>query len=211
MNNSKNPESRADRRKHKENRLLNILIGAVVLAIIIVAFIVIPGGKEQAREENKQNEPEENVQKQEEGQIEQPVQEPEDEAQNDAEDEEEALEDTKELHVTEPVDDAVIEKTIIDPSWEPIPTAQEGEHASLYDGSSVDWQEKVQALSYATGLAEDDMTIWKLKNGGSPQKSIGIVSSKDTTEKYRVYLEWVDGTGWQPTEMDVLKTLDFEY
>lgn len=209
MNNSKNPESRADRRKHKENRLLNILIGAVVLAIIIVAFIVIPGGKDQSKEENK---PEEKITKPEDKPVEQPVQIPEDEAEHDeGEEEEEVPEDDQEPIVTEPVNDPVIAQSIIDPSWEPIPTAQEGEHVSLYDGSSVDWQEKIQALSYATGLTEDNMTIWKLKNGGSPQKSIGIVSSKDTSEKYRVYLEWVDGTGWQPTEMDVLKTLDFKY
>ena len=72
-------------------------------------------------------------------------------------------------------------------------------------------QKKQQALAYATGLSQDSMIFWKIKNGGGPQKSVGIVSSKDKVEKYRVYLEWVDGKGWKPVKMDVLKTLDFEY
>ena len=63
---------------------------------------------------------------------------------------------------------------------------------------------KLKALAYATGLSKDTMIIWKIKNGGSPQKSIGIVSTKDKVEKYRVYLEWVDGKGWKPVKMDVL-------
>ena len=67
-----------------------------------------------------------------------------------------------------------------------------------------DWNEKTMHISYAINLTEDDIIIWKIKNGGSPQKSIGIVSSKDKVEKYRVYLEWVDEKGWKPVKMDVL-------
>lgn len=51
------------------------------------------------------------------------------------------------------------------------------------------------------------MYIIFVGNGGSPQKSIGTVTSKDQTEKYRIYLEWVDGQGWKPTQMDVLNQL----
>lgn len=108
-------------------------------------------------------------------------------------------------------DDAVVDETISNTSWEPIGTSQQGNHVSVYDGKSKDWQEKEKALSYATGLSHEDMIFWKIKNGGSPQKSIGIVSSKDKSAKYRVYLEWVDGEGWKPTQMDVLNTLDFKY
>ena len=96
-------------------------------------------------------------------------------------------------------------------SWKPIGTTQTGEHVSLYDGKSVDWEEKKQAIAYATGLPSDSMIFWKIKNGGGPQKSIGIVSSRDSKEKYRVYLEWIDGQGWKPVKMDILTTLDFDY
>lgn len=108
-------------------------------------------------------------------------------------------------------EDAVVDETISNTSWKPIGTAQSGNHVSQYDGASVDWQEKKKALAYATGMTENDMIFLKIKNGGSPQKSIGIVSSKDKSKKYRVYLEWVDGEGWKPTQMDVLNTLDFNY
>lgn len=108
-------------------------------------------------------------------------------------------------------DEDIIAETIVSGSWQPIGTTQTGEHASQYDGKSVDWIEKKQALAYATGLPQDSMLFLKIKNGGSPQKSVGIVSSRDKAEKYRVYLEWVDGEGWKPVKMDVLKTLDFEY
>ncbi len=108
-------------------------------------------------------------------------------------------------------DDAIIAETITNASWQPIGTTQTGEHASQYDRASVDWAEKQQALAYATGLSQDSMIFWKIKNGGGPQKSVGIVSSKNKAEKYRVYLEWVDGQGWKPVKMDVLNTLDFDY
>lgn len=99
----------------------------------------------------------------------------------------------------------------MNPAWEPIGTEQSGEHVSVYKRNSVDWKEKEQALIYATGISAENMIIWKLKNGGSPQKSIGIISTKDKTEKYRVFLEWVDNEGWKPVKMDVLTTLDFNY
>ena len=107
--------------------------------------------------------------------------------------------------------DEIIDETVINASWEPIGTTQTGEHASQYDRASVDWVEKQQALAYATGLSQDSMIFWKIKNGGGPQKSVGIVSSTNKAEKYRVYLEWVDGEGWKPVKMDVLNTLDFDY
>lgn len=108
-------------------------------------------------------------------------------------------------------DDPVISETIIDSAWQPIGTSQTGNHVSLYDGESVDWQEKKQAIAYSTGIPEESLIYWKIKNGGSPQKSVGIVSTKDKSKKYQVHLEWVDGEGWKPVKMDVLNTLEFDY
>ncbi|MBD7906893.1 YrrS family protein [Sporosarcina sp. Sa3CUA8] len=130
----------------------------------------------------------------------------------DSEDSSEKKDNEKEGTVTYTAsEDAVVDETVSNTSWKPIGTSQSGNHVSQYDGSSVDWQEKKKALAYATGMTENDMIFLKIKNGGSPQKSIGIVSSKDKSKKYRVYLEWVDGEGWKPTQMDVLNTLDFNY
>ncbi|PIC91287.1 hypothetical protein CSV71_01355 [Sporosarcina sp. P21c] len=96
-------------------------------------------------------------------------------------------------------------KVVVNPDWKPIGTKQSGEHVSKYDGQSDDWYEKKKAISYATGLSEDQLYFDRIQNGGSPQKSEGIVRSKDNSKKYKVYLEWVDGQGWKPVRMDVLK------
>lgn len=96
-------------------------------------------------------------------------------------------------------------KVVVNPDWKPVGTKQSGEHVSKYDGQSDDWYEKKKAISYATGMSEDQLYFDRIQNGGSPQKSEGIVRSKDNSKKFKVYLEWVDGQGWKPVKMEVLK------
>lgn len=226
--------SRTRRKKgrNRSNRILNLLIGIVVVLIIIVASsILLKGGNDQADEkdvadrieledESTLGEETEDGQttgdednagegKSDQGEDDRVISE---ERQTDRDDEAEETDSHSPGKVTiVPSTDEVIAETVIDTSWQPIGTTQTGEHVSLYDGKSVDWKEKEKALAYATGLPYDSMIFWKIKNGGGPQQSIGIVSSKDRAEKYRVYLEWVDGQGWKPVKMDVLTTLDFDY
>jgi hypothetical protein len=107
--------------------------------------------------------------------------------------------------------DPIVEETVINTSWEPVGTKQKGDHVSVYQKDSVDWNEKVNAVAYATGLDANNMYVMMIKNGGGPQKSIATVQSKDESEKYRVHMEWVDGEGWKPVKMDVLKTLEGAY
>ncbi|WP_158233023.1 MULTISPECIES: DUF1510 family protein [unclassified Sporosarcina] len=96
-------------------------------------------------------------------------------------------------------------KVVVNPDWKPVGTKQSGEHVSKYDGQSDDWHEKKKAISYATGMSEDQLYFDRIQNGGSPQKSEGIVRSKDNSKKFKVYLQWVDGQGWKPVKMEVLK------
>lgn len=107
--------------------------------------------------------------------------------------------------------DPIVEETVINTSWEPVGTKQKGDHVSVYQKDSVDWNEKVNAVAYATGLDANNMYVMMIKNGGGPQKSIATVQSKDESEKYRVHMEWVDGEGWKPVKLDVLKTLEGAY
>ncbi len=223
MSNSEEKLSRLNRRKGRKrsDKILNVLIGIVLLAIVIVTTLIFSGGEKE--EVNEALTVPKETQK---------------ETPDIAEDEEE-LEDSEGLTEEESLlegidvleeddaevekddasgivtylysDDKLIEQSIINPSWEPIATEQTGEHVSVYDKKSVDWVEKEQAIAYATGLSADNMITWRIQNGGSPQKSVGIVSSMDKVEKYRVYLEWVDGEGWKPERLDVLKTLNFDY
>lgn len=215
MNNSNDQQTRESRHKRqKEDRLLNVLIAAVILAILIVGSVVISGNPKSPEKAAKKGQDEEVTEPKD---LDEPNPMP-DEQEADTEqtmsDEEEVeTEETEgeETRVITDVSDGIVSQSIVDEAWEPIPTAQQGAHSSSYDRDSVDWQEKLEAISYATGLSEDGMILWKVKNGGSPQKSIGIISSKDQSEKYRVYLEWVDNEGWKPVKMDVLNTLNFDY
>ncbi|GKV66757.1 MULTISPECIES: DUF1510 family protein [Sporosarcina] len=218
--------SRMSRKKGKKDKLLNILIGVVILLILIVGVTYIAGnGKDEAKEESQtENAPKEPIV------IEEPNDEVAKDKEEDAPEKESADENEMDEHVegqivnennpdkledndgdsvtVAPSSDNNVKETVIDSDWKPVGTSQTGEHVSKYDGESDDWNEKKQAIAYATGLSEDQMIFWRIQNGGGPQKSEGIVSSKDKSEKYKVYLEWVDGEGWKPVKMDVLNTLE---
>ncbi|PFA64491.1 DNA primase [Bacillus sp. AFS015802] len=116
-------------------------------------------------------------------------------------------EDDSKMKVEES-DETNVEKNMVHPDWKPIGTEQTGEHVSSYEQGSVDWQEKIKAISYATGIPESNMTVWWVEGNGGPQKSMATVTAKDTKTPYRVYLQWIDGKGWQPTKVQELKEND---
>ena len=91
-----------------------------------------------------------------------------------------------------------------DGPWEPIGTKQNGEHVSIYKKGTLDWKEKELAIAYGAGLLNEETIYWWIGNGGSPQRSIGRVSSKVNPDKiYVVTIEWVDGKGWKPIDVEV--------
>ena len=221
--------SRLNKKKNNNNRsnsILNIMIALVfTLVIIIGATLIFGGGDDSADPESVEVAPEtenqtseedavtaeENDLEEEQAQEEAAKEEEEEEKAKDEEEEEEE-EETKGGTITrEDSNDPIVSETIVNTSWEPIGTSQSGDHVSSYQKNSVDWNEKIEAVTYATGLSENDMYVMMVQNGGGPQKSIATVQSKDQSEKYRVFLTWVDGEGWKPEKMDVLKTLDGAY
>lgn len=207
--------SRMSRKKgNRTNKILNLLIGIVVVLILIVgASFMKKDEPEQAEEQQTENSQEDSTEPvvEESDEQENDVEEPQEDDEQPADEEDEAEEPAEESITTIPSTEPHVAETIIDENWEPIGTQQTGAHVSLYDGESVDWYEKKKAIAYATGMSEDQMIFWRIQNGGSPQKSVGIVSSLDKSDKYRVYLEWVDGEGWKPVKMDILNTLEFNY
>jgi len=233
-----NPETRYTSRSNRSrkpngmSKLLNVLIGVVVVLIVITAGFIFLGGDE--KDEAATNNTEEtstdlessNNETEDETEIGSEEIASEDEntegtTEDDGATEEEAT-TTEEETVNEdsttggtvtssPSDDALVSDSIVNTEWKPVGTSQTGEHTSVYSTDHVDWDEKVKALAYTTGLSADNMIIWHIGNGGSPQKSIGVVSSNNKEEKYRVYLQWVDGEGWKPEKMETLKTLDGAY
>lgn len=222
-------DTRLDQRNHKrkKNNILNILIGIVILLIIIVTVNIVTGDDEkesanqsdvttELEEDNVESESIEEEEDKESEEVEGDSTESTDSSSSndDTTSEKEENEDTdvEENEAgtvsTEPSNDTNVESVIVDSGWEPIGTEQSGEHVSSYDSSSVDWDEKVKALAYAANLDTSSMYVKFLGNGGSPQKSIGTVTSKDGSEIYRISLEWIDGEGWKPTKKEKLKTLE---
>ncbi|MBY4604763.1 MULTISPECIES: YrrS family protein [Bacillus] len=111
----------------------------------------------------------------------------------------------KDAKVTEGGSSSDVEKTYENPDWKAVGTEQTGEHAATYDSSSQDWAEMLKAISYATGVSTDHMTVLWLGNNGSPQDAKGKILDKTTGDKYQVTITWVDEKGWKPTKVEKLK------
>ncbi|MBY0154408.1 YrrS family protein [Cytobacillus oceanisediminis] len=216
-------ESRFGKRekRKKTNIILNSLIAFVIVLIIVVSAKIFLSGNndqavpadEQTASESKQNE---SSQEDQDNDIEQDKSKDKEKAdkesdkeekeaeENEAEDE---SEEDKEQVVTEGGSGPDVEKTIENPAWKPVGTSQSGEHTAVYDQNHVDWQEMLSAISYATGIEQGNMTVWFLGNNG-PNSSVGTISTKDQSEKYRVYIDWVDGEGWKPSKVEVLNAIN---
>jgi len=232
--------SRSNRpnKPNRTNKILNALIGLVVVMIVITAGIIFLGNDdsekadsnndtEDTQSSDEESETaEESVASKEETEVGSEEIASDDESSQGTEEEaieEEVIEDEAiEEETTEdpttggtvtstPSNDPLISERIVNTSWKPVGTTQTGEHTSVYSEGHVDWDEKIKAIVYTTGLSTDNMIVWRIANGGSPQKSVGVVSSKNKEEKYRVNLQWVDGEGWKPEKMETLKTLNGAY
>ena len=89
-------------------------------------------------------------------------------------------------------------------NWDPVGTEQEGPHTTTYEEGSTDRIEIQRAVVMVTGIEEDNMIEHWIGRGGE-QEVIATVSDHDLENYYRVYLQWVDEEGWQPTMIEELK------
>ncbi|MDQ1001412.1 hypothetical protein QFZ28_001812 [Neobacillus niacini] len=205
-------------KRKKTNLILNGLIVIVLALIFFVAYTIFLSGDDKAAPKEEQtkiaaNESSEKGDKNTEDKT------PVEENEKDSDSEESADEESEEASAPEQVDEsqAVITegdgssnvlRTIENPAWKPVGTVQTGEHAPVYDSSSVDWQEMLKAISYATGLEQSNMTVyWLGRDKSSGNGTFSTVASKDKTQKYNVYLQWVDGEGWKPTKVEELSAI----
>lgn len=220
MNDFQKQQSRISERgrKRKQNRMLNLLIAVVVILIIVVGISVFSGGSgdggksSQPTSGESSNGPDNNgSQKGTPGDSDNQNEDDQDQATagDSSNDESKADDDQQKDSDKQKEKDKDKEDKKKDGGpdgpWKAIGTDQdqEGEHVSSYDKGSKDWDEKVQALLYATGI-DGDYTLWRLGNGGSPQKSTGVISSKKNPgKKYEVQLKWLKDKGWKPTSVDV--------
>ncbi|MEH7074136.1 YrrS family protein [Neobacillus drentensis] len=230
MTNDLNSKSRSGYRakRKKTNIVLNSLIIVVLLLIIFVAYNIFATGNDNAssKKETTKTEQKENVQKETEQKDTEAVTTNENDSVTDPATEEEdtstpteesttsedtsapeAADESQEV-VTEGDGNSNVLKVTENPSWQPVGTSQSGEHTAVYDQSSVDWQEMLKAISYATGLDQSNMTVyWLGRDKSTPNGSFSTVASKDKQQKYNVYLQWVDGQGWKPTKVEEINEI----
>jgi len=217
-------------KRRKTNLILNSLIVVVVLLILFVAYnIFASDNDETASPKTPKTEQKQSVQKEKtankasEQKTSADDNSSTEETAGDTQDQDETAADKTTTDGTKATDgadqsQAVVSnggassnvlKTIENPAWKPIGTSQTGEHTPQYSSSSIDWQEMLNAISYATGLEQSNMTVyWLGRDRSTENASVGTVYSKDKQQKYRVYIKWVDGEGWMPTKVEELAQLE---
>ncbi|WP_078428946.1 YrrS family protein [Alkalihalobacterium alkalinitrilicum] len=191
------------RKKRRLNRLLNVAIGVVAILIIYFAIqLFFSSGSEEAiadhdQEEQQEEHNEENTEQLIEENTD--IDSAQDETSKNEIENEELREEDEEEDEEEGFNDEVRPG-----DWQPIGTVQsepfelESQHFSK---DHVNWKEMTHAIQYATGL-DDDITIWRIENGGNPQSAVGTVSGRDNKHTpYRVRIEWVPERGWKPVEV----------
>lgn len=234
MTNDFTSNSRSGNRakRKKTNIVLNGLIIVVLLLIIFVAYNIFATGNDNASPKNDTTKTEQKATEQkdtEQKETEEVTSNGDDNVTDSAAEEDEQSEETSTQENSETPDDATVPedadksqevvtegdgtnnvvRVTENPSWQPVGTSQTGEHTAVYDQSSVDWQEMLNAISYATGLDKGNMTVyWLGRDKSTTNGSFSTVASKDNQQKYNVYLQWVDGQGWKPTKVEELTEID---
>jgi cytoskeletal protein RodZ len=198
------------RQKRRKGILLNVFIGIVLLAAVTVAYQAFftssnetaatkteqkkEANKESSKKKEKSTDNKEAVKKKESAKNKDKTGQSA-EASKPVKDEKVVLKDQQNPNVAE---------AYTNPSWKPIGTSQSEPHTTKFDMSSQDWKEMTKTISYALDIPEDTLTILFLGNNG-PNKAIGTVQARDTKQKYKVYIEWVENQGWQPTLVQQMK------
>ncbi|WHX99406.1 YrrS family protein [Neobacillus sp. DY30] len=205
-------------KRKKTNLILNSLIAIVLALIFFVAYTIFLSGDDKTSPKEEQTKTEANKASEKEDKNTEDKTAVEDK-EKDTDSEESADEESEEASAPEQADESQaiitegdgssnVARTIENPAWKPVGTVQTGEHTPVYDSSSVDWQEMLKAISYATGLEQSNMTVyWLGRDKTTGTGSFSTVASKDKTQKYNVYLEWVDGEGWKPVKVEELSAI----
>jgi hypothetical protein len=197
--------------RRRQNGVLNIAIGIVLLAVVIVAYQlfftsdnteqVASSDKKVAQQTEKEKEAAKKTEKEEAAKKKAEEQKKkEEEAKKKAEEEAKAKENEK----------VPAEKTMANateaytkPGWKPVGTEQGQSPAMTFQKGSTDWNEMMKAIGYAIDIPADQLVIHRIGNNGK-QKAYGNVQDKQTGKKYYVNIDWVENEGWKPTLVQVL-------
>lgn len=193
-------------KKNKADKILNILIAIVSILIILNVVTIFS-------DDNKNESAKEEVEKQSANNND----EMEDTKNTDEKTEKNVVSaeeiEPDEIYTDSPNDtnliiqqsnDPMVEEIIVNPQWKVTPTKQVGEHVSAYAKGHPDYEEKIQTFQQAVQLDENNIIFWSVKNNGSTDSSVAVVSSKDKSENYRIYIEWLNNEGWKPVKVEKL-------
>ncbi|MGN7476729.1 DUF1510 family protein [Solibacillus silvestris] len=198
----------------KANKSLNYLIAVVAILIVATLIFIIsrdPLPDDEAQKEDQPADVATNEPSQEEGgqAAEDEQTENDDTEENeDASLDEPAQSSTETDDTVSPSTDPSVQEVITNPSWQAYPTAQTGEHVSTYEKGHIDYEEKLKAIFSVLEIEQDNSIVLSVKNNGNTKSSIAVVTSMDKEQKYRVSIEWIDGEGWKPVQVEVLTAID---
>lgn len=224
---TRSEKKRSDYHKKKRNdRLLNILIAFISILIIVNLIALLTDDKKQSKEVVKEGEKSEqhsntsiNTEEEETETVEGQGNESTTEDPTSDEDltsiEQGASDNESENAEVDIVvvssDDPNVIEAIENPQWDVTPTQQTGEHISAYQEGHRDYEEKLLTFRNVVNLDENNIIYWSVKNNGSTSTSVGVVSTMDKSEMYRVYIEWIDGKGWKPVRLEKLRQVEGAY
>ncbi|MCD8501437.1 MAG: YrrS family protein [Bacillaceae bacterium] len=188
--------ARSQKRKRKKtDRFLNIAIGVVIFLILFVGGQLLLGGGFNFFSKTEKVDHQLTVEDLEVNEETEDEQEGED-----------TINDGSEIESSIPSEEPVEVDELGNGEWQPIGTVQEEPFTAIYDKDHINWAEMEEAFRYATGLSEDEMITWRIRNGGDHQSAIGTVSNHANKNKpYKVRIEWVTNKGWMPVEVEVLE------
>lgn len=204
--------------RRRQNAVLNIAIGIVLFMVVIVAYQLVAGDPEEQvasddkkvaeqttateKEDTKKEkeaakkEKEAAAKKKEKEQLEAKKKQEEEEKKK--AEEEEA---NKKVEAEKTLPNA--QEAYTKPAWKPVGTEQGESPAMTFQQGSQDWNEMLQAISYAIDVPADQLILHRIGNNGT-NKAYGNVQDKQTGKKYYVNIEWVPNEGWKPTLVQTL-------
>ena len=193
----------------KVNNYLNYLIAVVAILIVVTLWVLISGDNKTDKDVAQTSEQLESTDKTIDAtKDEQSTEATEDEPIDDSQTTDDSTDDiTIENEVSTSTDPNVSEVQT-NPNWEAYPTQQTGEHVSTFEKGHIDYEEKLKAIFSVTDLQQENSIILSVRNNGTAQSAIGVVTSKNKEKKYRVSIEWIDGQGWKPVKLEVLNSLE---
>ena len=197
-------------KRKKANVILNSLIIVVLLLIVIVSINIFGKDDKSIAESNGEQTVSSTVEKDsktkgETGNTNRDQKESavNDDSSDENQNEQDEKIDEEELVESEDESDMDENESIENPDWDSVGTSQT-EPAQDYVKGSVDWNEQMRAISSATGFDQGKDTLLQIGNNG-PKKSTATVLIKETNQKFRVNIEWIDGEGWKPALVEEVK------